>query len=136
MRFAEANPIFLQIADMVCDGVLKGRFLAEERIPSVRDMAVSIEVNPNTVQRAYSVLQEWGVIDNQRGVGYSVAIDAVARARAHKRGRLEREEVPRLVEYLDVLGMSVRELSELVSAARTSGSSGANPQKGSASENK
>lgn len=118
MRFAETNPIFQQIADMLCDGVLKGRYAPGERIPSVRDMAVSIEVNPNTVQRAYTLLQDRGIIENQRGLGYSVADGAVERAREHNRARLEAEVVPRLIEYMETLDMDAGQMCAMLEKAR------------------
>ncbi|MBD3241865.1 MAG: GntR family transcriptional regulator [Chitinivibrionales bacterium] len=111
MRFTDTKPIYLQIADMVCDGILTGSYTAGARIPSVREMAVSLEVNPNTVQRTYAALQDWGILATSRGLGYFVTEDARKRALARKRRMLSEEEIPRLVEYLRVLGMSVDELA-------------------------
>ena len=67
MNFNQSNPIYLQIAVKVCDGVLGGQYTVGQRIPSVREMAVAIEVNPNTVQRTYTTLQEWGIVEMRRG---------------------------------------------------------------------
>ena len=113
MNFNESSPIYLQIADKLCDGVLSGLYTAGQRIPSVREMAVAIEVNPNTVQRTYTTLQEWGIVEMRRGQGYFVAADALARTRTRRRRMLEQEEIPRLLEYLNALSMSIDQFSAL-----------------------
>ena len=67
MEFKENRPIFIQIADDFCDQILQGTLKADDRIPSVRETAAAFQVNPNTVVRTYSHLQEKGIIRNQRG---------------------------------------------------------------------
>ena len=57
MTFNETKPIYLQIADALCDKILSNFYSADERIPSVRELAISIGVNPNTVARSYEFLQ-------------------------------------------------------------------------------
>ena len=118
MNFNESSPIYLQIADKLCDGVLSGLYTAGQRIPSVREMAVAIEVNPNTVQRTYTTLQQWGIVEMRRGQGYFVAADALARTRSRRRRILEQEEIPRVLEYLNVLSMSIDEFSALCREAQ------------------
>ena len=118
MNFNESSPIYLQIADKLCDGVLSGLYTAGQRIPSVREMAVAIEVNPNTVQRAYTTLQEWGIVEMRRGQGYFVAADALARTQTRRRRMLEQEEIPRLLEYLNALSMSIDQFSALCREAQ------------------
>ena len=76
MEFKSNKGIFLQIADNLCNQILEGELLPEERVPSVRDLAIELEVNRNTVMRTYSYLQEEGVFDNKRGVGFFVAKNA------------------------------------------------------------
>jgi|TARA_Y100000588_G_scaffold195079_1_gene209290 GntR family transcriptional regulator len=118
MNFNESSPIYLQIADKLCDGVLSGLYTAGQRIPSVREMAVAIEVNPNTVQRTYTTLQEWGIVEMRRGQGYFVAADALARTQTRRRRMLEQEEIPRLLEYLNALSMSIDQFSALCREAQ------------------
>ena len=118
MNFNESSPIYLQIADKLCDGVLSGLYTAGQRIPSVREMAVAIEVNPNTVQRTYTTLQEWGIVEMRRGQGYFVAADALARTRTRRRRMLEQEEIPRLLEYLNAMSMSIDQFSALCREAQ------------------
>ena len=53
MKFKESKPIYLQIADRICDELLQGLYQEEERIPSVREYAATVEVNANTVVRTF-----------------------------------------------------------------------------------
>ena len=70
MQFKKNNKaIYLQIADSICDRVLDGTFPPESRIPSVREYAAQVEVNANTVMRAYDHLASLGIIYNKRGIG-------------------------------------------------------------------
>ena len=73
MEFRERQAIYLQIGDHICENILRGTWKEGYRIPSIREMSVSIEVNPNTVMRTYSYLQDKGIIFNKRGIGYFVA---------------------------------------------------------------
>ena len=62
MEFRTNEAIYLQIAAYVSENILLGKWLPEQKIPSVRDMAVELEVNPNTVMRAYELLQTLEVL--------------------------------------------------------------------------
>lgn len=73
MEFRKQKPIYLQIADRLMEQILGGVPAAEERMPSVRDVAASMGVNPNTVMRTFEHLQSEGIIYNRRGVGYSMS---------------------------------------------------------------
>ncbi len=75
MDFDNGKPIYLQIVDFFYENILIRRWQEEERIPSVREVAVMVEVNPNTAIRAFNHLQEQEVIYNKRGIGYFVAKD-------------------------------------------------------------
>jgi len=62
MDFGDSNAIYLQIADQLSENILLRRWNPGDRIPSVRELAVSIEVNPNTVMRTFNYLQDKGII--------------------------------------------------------------------------
>ena len=110
MEFDDRQSIYLQIVDYIGEGILKGRFSEGERIPSVREMAMDTQVNPNTVMRSYAALQERGIIHNQRGIGYFVWEGARRQIRDEKVEELLRQEVPRLVESLRILDIRVDEI--------------------------
>ena len=58
MKFKESKSIYLQIADRICDEILQGQYTEEERIPSVREYAATVEVNANTVVRTYDTFRD------------------------------------------------------------------------------
>jgi GntR family transcriptional regulator len=107
-------PIYEQIVSQVIFGVASGALEAGELIPSVRELAPQIRVNPNTVARAYQVLERDGVLTARRGKGMEVTVEAPAVCRARRqdiiRGRIREalreavssaltpEEVRRLVD--------------------------------------
>ena len=113
MEFRQDQAIYLQIADHITDRVLSGTWSPEERIPSIREMAEEIEVNPNTVMRSYNYLQDLGIIYNQRGIGYFVAADARDRTLELKRRNFIRRELPRLFRTMDLLHLTCRDLEGL-----------------------
>jgi DNA-binding transcriptional regulator YhcF (GntR family) len=121
MDFKRARTIYDQIADHICENILQQRWQIGDRIPSVREMAVQIEVNPNTVMRAFSSLQDRGVIVNQRGIGYFVAENAKMRVREMKKDEFIHEELPELLKTMDLLEISVEDLKAMIEAARDTG---------------
>ncbi len=114
MQFTISGSIYEQIVDYVHRQILRGVWSEDARLPSVRELAVELEVNPNTVQRAYTLLQDRELIRNQRGVGYFVAGGAADRAQAQRRTYFERDEVPRLAEELELLRMQFAELETMI----------------------
>ena len=66
-------PFYRQIVDQIRYGIASKRLLPGEQLPTVRDLAVQLEINPNTVRKAYSELEILGVLDTQQGTGTFVA---------------------------------------------------------------
>jgi GntR family transcriptional regulator len=121
MEFRHNEAIYLQIADLVCENVLSGAWKPGDRIPSVRELAGEIEVNPNTVVRTYAYLQDQGIIQNQRGLGYFVAEHAPEVTRELMRRTFVTRDLPRVFRTMELLGMSVEELRGRYETARRSG---------------
>lgn len=69
-NFGDNRPIYLQISGWICEKILRGEWVADQRIPSLRELGVLLEVNPNTVVRTCEYLLSQGVIYNRRGLGY------------------------------------------------------------------
>ena len=107
MEFVESQAIYQQVADHVVELILRRAWPEGERIPSVRELAMELGVNPNTVNKAYTWLQERGLIHNQRGIGYFVGDGATDRARELKRGEFFSEELPRVFRVMDLLGIAM-----------------------------
>jgi DNA-binding transcriptional regulator YhcF (GntR family) len=110
MRFESGRSIYQQIVEYVQDRILRGEWDDEARLPAVRELAVQLGVNPNTVQRSYSTLQDDGLIYNQRGVGYFVAAGARERSRERRRNRFESETLPRIFETMEMIGYETDDL--------------------------
>lgn len=110
MDFKENKAIYLQIADRICEEILTGVFREEERVPSVREYAVKVEVNVNTVMRSYDKLQGDGVIYNRRGIGYFVAGGAVLRIKEMKKQTFMKEDMPVFFRQASLLGMTAEKL--------------------------
>ena len=113
MQFRESQAIYLQIADFVCEKILLKEWLPQERIPSVRELAVQLEVNPNTVMRTYEFLQQKELIFNQRGIGFFVAPDAVRQAMQYRMESFLDKDLPLVFRNMFLLGMSPDELARL-----------------------
>jgi GntR family transcriptional regulator len=110
MQFRESVSIYLQIADYICERILLKQWKVEERIPSVRELAMQLEVNPNTVMRTYEFLQQQNIIYNQRGIGYFVSSDAVKNATQYRKTEFMENELPVLFRNMYMLGMDAEEL--------------------------
>jgi len=113
MKFNKEKAIFIQIADFLVENILDGKWEAESRVPSVRDMAVSVEVNPNTVLRAYTYLQDQGIIFNLRGKGYFVTPLAVKNILVLKKDEFIRNDVPKLKRMMSLLRIDFAELKKI-----------------------
>jgi len=113
MEFHKKDAIYLQIADIICEKILTRQWPEGEKIPSVRDMAVSIEVNPNTVMRAYAHLQAKEIIFNKRGIGYFVADNAYQTTRTLMKSNFVKNELPHVFNTMELLDMDLDELADL-----------------------
>ncbi|MEO6963827.1 MAG: GntR family transcriptional regulator [Puia sp.] len=110
MEFREPRAIYLQIADFVCDKILLKAWKATERIPSVRELAVQLEVNPNTVMRTYEFLQQRDIIYNERGVGLFVAVNAIKNAMQYRKDEFLDKDLPRLFRNMHLLNIKPEDL--------------------------
>lgn len=110
MEFRDTQAIYLQIGDYICEQILLDRWKESDRILSVRELGVELQVNPNTVMRTYDFLQSTDIIFNKRGVGYFVAEQAKSKIIAYRRKLFLEQELPQIFKNMDILGMSFEEL--------------------------
>ncbi|MFA6905614.1 MAG: GntR family transcriptional regulator [Sphaerochaeta sp.] len=110
MQFNTLSPIYLQIAEYIHDLILNRVWDDGQRIPSVRDMAMELEVNPNTVIRTYALLQDEGTLENQRGIGYFTAKDARTLVLKQRREKFIKRELPALFSTMETLGLTLEDL--------------------------
>ena len=111
MTFEENNKaIYLQIADRICDLIMNGTYDSDNRIPSVREFATSIEVNANTVMRSYEKLASQGLIYNKRGIGFFVSEDAKIRILKERTENIVSKQFPPLFKLLSLIGFTPEDL--------------------------
>lgn len=112
--FKSTKGIFQQIADNLCHQILDGKLPPGERIPSVRDLAAEYEVNRNTLLRTYSILEQAGVIENKRGVGFFVTENAMEIIRQNEKKEFFANDLPEFIQKVKVLKITAAELKDLL----------------------
>lgn len=112
MEFKEKQAIYLQIGDYILEQVLLKKMPIGEKIPSIRDLAVALEVNPNTVQRTYDYLQQRGIIQTKRGLGYFVDENAEEKILMLRRQKFEEVELPLIFKNMHLLELDLEEFIE------------------------
>lgn len=113
MEFREQRAIYLQIADMICEKILQQEWHAKEKIPSIRELAIEVEVNPNTVVKTYSYLEDQGIIFKQRGIGYFVIPDGYNKVLQLKKEKFLQHEVPKFFKTMRLLGVDFESLTQI-----------------------
>ena len=111
MEFNSNTSIYLQICDALCEQILSGVLMPDERIPSVREYGAEIGVNPNTIMRSYEKLTADGIIYNKRGIGYFISPDACKTVLAAQRKEFMEEELPQIIRRMKLLNISMDELT-------------------------
>lgn len=106
----DLNPIYLKLADRVCDNILCGKYKEDERIPSVRDFAADHEVNPNTVMRAFDWLQQKEIIYNKRGMGYFVSPNAKDLISSVRKEQFKNTVLPSVFKSMYQLNIDIEEV--------------------------
>ena len=112
--FKSPKGIFQQIADTLSHRILEGKLLPGDRVPSVRDLAEEFEVNRNTLLRTYTLLSDAGIIENKRGVGFFVAVDAANRIREKEKAAFFADELPDFIQKVKLLSLTAEDLTELL----------------------
>ena len=107
MQFSDDKPIWRQIYEIIAMRILSDEWPEGSRIVSVRELAQEVGVNPNTVMRSYERLDGDGIIFNRRGIGFFVAEGAKEHIREIERRKFLDEELPKLSERLNLLGLRI-----------------------------
>ena len=110
MTFANDKPIFQQMADRLCDEILTGTYKDDDRIPSVREYAVTLEVNTNTAVKAYEQLSRENIIYNKRGLGYFVTPGAREQILQERRKTFLGHTLPELFRQMSLLGLGIEDI--------------------------
>ena len=112
MDFKKSKPIYMQIADSLCERILADEWASEERIPSVRDIAAELGVNPNTAMRAFDYLQNAEIIYPRRGEGYFLDKQAKKQILNMHRKEFLRDEAPYFLNRMKMLGITWEDLQK------------------------
>ncbi len=102
-------PFHRQIVDQIRYGIASDRLMPGEQLPTVRALAVHLQVNPNTVRKAYSELEILGILDTQQGTGTFVSHQQVEIG-ADEKKRMLRQICDELVARGNQYGFTVREI--------------------------
>ena len=110
MDFQKKDAIYLQIVERICENILEKRWQENEKIPSVRELAIDIEVNPNTIMRSYTYLQDMGIIFMKRGIGYFVSENAYERTIRIMKDDFIKNELPKIFRTMELIKINFEEL--------------------------
>ena len=118
-EFQNGVPIYQQIITILKLRIAAGKYRPGEKLPSVRDLAVEAGVNPNTMQRALSQMEQEGFLFTNRTAGRHIASDPSIEMTL--RGEIAREEIRRLFSKLQEIGMTPEEIAKEVDSYASQG---------------
>lgn len=108
--FHTSQPIFVQIRQRLAEMILRGQVGEGEALPSVRQIAGELSVNPLTVSKAFEALVDVGVVEKRRGLGMFVKAGARGQLLAHERNKFLKEDWPRIAAQIRALDLDVSTL--------------------------
>ena len=112
MNFDPSKPIYEQIIDAFKKRIIRGELKPNDKMPSQRDLAREMKVNPNTVQRAYREMEHQGITETQRGQGTFVAADTTGIHRLKK--EMAKKTLESFMKEMKDLGFSQQEIAECI----------------------
>lgn len=114
IKFDHKTPIYLQVAWMIRDAVMRGDLPEGEAIPSVRQVSVEQGLNPQTVLNATKVLLDDGILEKRRGIGIFVKEGARKILLRAELERFKTDDIKALVSRARLLGLSRKATLELI----------------------
>jgi DNA-binding transcriptional regulator YhcF (GntR family) len=106
-------PVYRQIIDQVLGGVATGTLRPGDQLPTVRQVAVDLAINPNTVQRAYRELEIRGLLETQQGTGTFISQQKIKRDEAERRRQLSQLAAD-FIARAGAAGFNIEELLEAI----------------------
>ena len=113
MNFTNDKAIYIQMADRLCDEILAGTYKDDDRIPSVREYAVMLQVNTNTAVKAYDQLARDGIIYNKRGLGYFVTAGAKKEIKKAMKQEFMKQRLPELFRQMQLLDITIEDIQKV-----------------------
>lgn len=114
IEWSDGAPIYRQLKERVIAMMLDGVLKPGDALPSVRQVAADYQLNPITVSRAYQELADEALVEKRRGLGMFVTEEAAKKLRSSERERFLQEEWPLVVERIERLGLSARDLLQSI----------------------
>ena len=111
MIFTNDKAIYIQMADRLCDEILADKYKDDDRIPSVREYAVLLEVNTNTAVKAYDELARANIIYNKRGLGYFVTPGAKKQILKERKQEFMKQRLPELFRQMALLDITIDDVA-------------------------
>lgn len=108
--FHTSQPIFVQIRQRLAEMILRGNVAEGEALPSVRQIAADLSVNPLTVTKAFEALVDIGVVEKRRGLGIFVKPGARAELLTHERDKFLKQDWPRIAAQIKALDLDLKNL--------------------------
>ena len=108
--FHTSQPIFVQIRQRLTEMILRGSVGEGDALPSVRQIAADLSVNPLTVTKAFDALVDLGVVEKRRGLGMFVTPGARAQLLTHERDKFLKEDWPRIAAQIKALDLDLKSL--------------------------
>ncbi|PWU00261.1 MAG: GntR family transcriptional regulator [Terriglobia bacterium] len=104
-------PVYRQLIDQVMGGMAAGTLAGGDQLPTVRQVAVDLSINPNTVARAYRELEIRGIVETQQGTGTFISHQKVKRDEVERRRQMD-QLVSEFVARAGAAGFTLEELLE------------------------
>ncbi len=101
------------MGERLCDEILADKYKDDDRIPSVREYAVLLEVNTNTAVKAFDELARANIIYNKRGLGYFVTPGAKQQILRERKKQFMKERLPELFRQMRLLDIKIEEVCKL-----------------------
>ena len=114
----EQTSIYLEIAQLMENDILKGVYQEEEQVPSTNELARMFRINPATAAKGVNLLVDEDILYKKRGIGMFVATGAVERIRQKRKGAFYENFVKTLVSEAKSLAIGNQELLEMIQKAQ------------------
>lgn len=114
MKITDDKPIFLQIYELIGEGIVSGAFPEEEQIPSTTEFSATLKINPATVLKGVTMLVDEGILYKKRGVGMFVAAGARDHLMEKRRGQFRENYIAKVAAEARRLGISRDDLCQMI----------------------
>lgn len=115
----DTQPIYQQLRDHTVTRILNSELMEGEALPSVRQLAVELQINPITVSRAYQLLVDEELVEKRRGLGMFIIQGARKRLLNSERDQFLQQELPKTIERAHQLGISTSDLLQQIKDSTT-----------------